>query len=617
MPDFRHSRFATNENNIVIRTKFAAATRTFAIAFLFPLLATAQHTYRSPYLADPSLLIGYVDSCAAFWSKAYDAQYGGYYTNVGRSGNALNSAKHTMNQSRDAYGFVRAYQMTGKQIYLTQARQALQFMYAHSWDTTYGGWYNTLDRQGNPAQRNENKTAFYQHYALVGIAAMFEATRDSADWRWLMKGYANVDALYWDTRPSYGGYYDYVRYDGTNPTNKSFNATVDAITTHVLLLYLLTGEEQYLDRLKDLGANMKERLLGSMPGQAIGFVEGYTGDWAWDPSVTMTIMGHILKTSWCFARLYEITGDTSYLGASEQLAQHVLSRGYDHQYGGPYKDFNRTTGEMLMWGITDTAKAWWQMEQAVVDGLMLYQITDKPEYLTMADETLDFFMNYFVDHTYGDAYSDRTRYGKGIPAWGDNKGNDGKAGYHSIETGYYTYLYQSLMVAKSTASLYYSFAPAPVARTIALRPLAYPNYRIKDAYLNDTLLTVVDRVASTIALAAGKGGTVRVVFEYFSSPTAVVSKGTVAQSFALQQNYPNPFNPATTITYSLARSGRVRITVHDLLGRAVATIIDGSQAAGTHRAIFDAGRYGLASGTYLCRMETEQGSAVQKMVYVK
>jgi mannose/cellobiose epimerase-like protein (N-acyl-D-glucosamine 2-epimerase family) len=591
-------------------------------ALAAPLLVSAQQSYRSPYLADPSLIAGYADSCAAFWTKVYDTQYGGYYTNVNRMGGNTNTAKHTMNQSRDAYGFIRAYQMTGKQIYLTQARQALQFMYAHSWDTTYGGWYNTLDRFGNAAAKTENKTAFYQHYALLGIAAMFEATRDSLDLHWLMKGYANNEARFWDARPGYSGYYDLVKYDGTAPSGKSFNATVDAITTHILHLYLLTQDDRYLKRLKELAENMKVRLQGSMATQAIGFVEQFDSDWGVNASETMTIMGHVLKTSWCFARLYHITRDSSYLAAAEQLEQHVLDRGYDAQYGGPYKDYNRTTGQMLMWGITDTAKAWWQMEQAVTAGLILFQITGKQQYLTMADETLDFFMKYFVDHTYGEVYSDRARNGNAIPAWGTTKGNDGKAGYHSIETGYYAYLYQSLMVAKSTASLFYYFAPVAVPRTIALRPLSFPDYRIRNAYLNDTLLTSVDQNNSTITLGPGRGGAVRVTFEYAPSTTLVADKRETPGLFSLSQNYPNPFNPATVIEYTVegARgqglgTSNVRLAVYDLLGREVAVVVNEVKPAGRYEFHFEAS--GLASGVYVYRLTAGEYAASKKMVLAR
>ena len=99
-------------------------------------------------------------------------------------------------------------------------------------------------------------------------------------------------------------------------------------------------------------------------------------------------------------------------------------KGYDHEYGGPYKDFNRVTGEMLLWGLGDSAKAWWQMEQAIVGGLQMYNLTHEDWYLQMADETINFFMQYFVDHQYGEVYENRKR--RGGLAWNEAKGNSGK-----------------------------------------------------------------------------------------------------------------------------------------------------------------------------------------------
>ena len=65
--------------------------------------------------------------------------------------------------------------------------------------------------------------------------------------------------------------------------------------------------------------------------------------------------------------------------------------------------------------------------------------------------------------------------------------------------------------------------------------------------------------------------------------------------------YPNPFNPVTTVTLTLAESGLAQITVHDMLGRQVATIHDGELLAGiTHAFTFDASN--LASGAYLLRI---------------
>jgi beta-glucuronidase len=93
----------------------------------------------------------------------------------------------------------------------------------------------------------------------------------------------------------------------------------------------------------------------------------------------------------------------------------------------------------------------------------------------------------------------------------------------------------------------------------------------------------------------------------------------VPGAFGLSQNYPNPFNPATQIRYSLPNPGVVTLRVYDLLGRAVATLVNARQQAGDHIVAFSPGRDGgsLSSGVYFYRLESGQFVAVQKMMYLK
>lgn len=71
---------------------------------------------------------------------------------------------------------------------------------------------------------------------------------------------------------------------------------------------------------------------------------------------------------------------------------------------------------------------------------------------------------------------------------------------------------------------------------------------------------------------------------------------------SLYANYPNPFNPTTRITYRLATTQTVTLTVYDLLGRPVQTLAQGNRRAGIHQIDFDATN--LPSGTYIYTLDT-------------
>ncbi len=86
-------------------------------------------------------------------------------------------------------------------------------------------------------------------------------------------------------------------------------------------------------------------------------------------------------------------------------------------------------------------------------------------------------------------------------------------------------------------------------------------------------------------------------------------------SFELLQNFPNPFNPRTTIMYSLAHPGRVKVAVYDLLGREVQVLVNEALSAGRHTAVFEAARQ--PSGIYFFRLQADGTTRVGKMLLVR
>ena len=89
---------------------------------------------------------------------------------------------------------------------------------------------------------------------------------------------------------------------------------------------------------------------------------------------------------------------------------------------------------------------------------------------------------------------------------------------------------------------------------------------------------------------------------------------------ALHQNVPNPFNPLTTIRYDLPANARVRLSIIDVAGRRVRTLVDEQQTAGSRSAIWngrdDAGR-AVASGVYFYVLDAGKERLTRKLVLLK
>ena len=111
-------------------------------------------------------------------------------------------------------------------------------------------------------------------------------------------------------------------------------------------------------------------------------------------------------------------------------------------------------------------------------------------------------------------------------------------------------------------------------------------------------------------------------FEYGSEPWVDNDDPFLPQpeGCILYQNYPNPFNPATTITYQLPESGKVRLDVYNLKGQMVKTLIDSTQVSGMHSIEWngtDTENRSVASGVYLYRLSSLNNVQTKRMLLMK
>ena len=122
-------------------------------------------------------------------------------------------------------------------------------------------------------------------------------------------------------------------------------------------------------------------------------------------------------------------------------------------------------------------------------------------------------------------------------------------------------------------------------------------------------------------LADGDDGLYILQFDPLEEPTGVEEIEIRApRMYHLAQNHPNPFNPETTISYDIVKTGTVRLSIYALTGQLVRTLVDGERPAGSYFVTWDGTDdtgQGVASGVYLCRMETEEYRAVRKLVLIR
>ena len=96
--------------------------------------------------------------------------------------------------------------------------------------------------------------------------------------------------------------------------------------------------------------------------------------------------------------------------------------------------------------------------------------------------------------------------------------------------------------------------------------------------------------------------------------------GKLPTKYSLNNNYPNPFNPLTTISYDLPEDGFVNVTIYDMLGRQVKTLMDQTQDAGYKSLIWNATNdYGkpVSAGIYLYQIQAGEYNSTKKMVLLK
>jgi len=112
----------------------------------------------------------------------------------------------------------------------------------------------------------------------------------------------------------------------------------------------------------------------------------------------------------------------------------------------------------------------------------------------------------------------------------------------------------------------------------------------------------------------------RIARNYQQIETSVKNTIKCPDNFALYQNYPNPFNPSTTIKYQLAENNHVKLSIYDLLGNEVRTLINENQSKGIQSVNWnsnDNSGQPVSSGIYFYRIQIDNQMECKKLILMR
>ncbi len=147
----------------------------------------------------------------------------------------------------------------------------------------------------------------------------------------------------------------------------------------------------------------------------------------------------------------------------------------------------------------------------------------------------------------------------------------------------------------------------------------------KEASENDNTQIVIDSAFASLADANVQPVSVQYINSriYVESVTGIEDKlndDQIPGKYKLFQNYPNPFNPRTKIKFSLPAQRKVKLTIFNILGQKIKTVVDKELQPGTHKFDWDSRNSSgilVSSGIYIYRIETEDFVKSRKLVLIR
>lgn len=383
-----------------------------------------------------------------FWaSRGIDQEYGGYLLNFDENGKPYGGTdKYLVTQTRMLWGFShlsRWKQGAEKDSLYQHARQGLQFLLNHFWDSRFGGFYWKVSRQGDPIDKA--KLTYGETFAIYALSEYYLRFGDKTALEYAEKTFDLLQIYAADTLN--GGYYENIEenwerskdgfYAGDRKSLDIHMHLMEALTT----LYQASGKEIHRRKLiesielimrhmvnRDIGYGYNQFDVSFHKIPAINIYRTWNAERETNEEISVpvdtTSYGHNVELSWLLDRAFEVLRQETpeYRPVLRKLLDHSLQYGYDFEYGGIYRD-----------GIADKEilvkdKEWWQNFESLVGYLNGYVKYQDEAYAEAFERTWAFVRDNFMNMEVGESRQLLDRQGESIVG---NMGNAWKGIYHT------------------------------------------------------------------------------------------------------------------------------------------------------------------------------------------
>ncbi|MFC4874008.1 AGE family epimerase/isomerase [Negadavirga shengliensis] len=345
------------------------------------------------YPDQPHYLEGAKHGFVFIKDKFWDKEYGGFYTLLDRQGNVISNSdeeKTAYGNSFGIYGLAAYFAVSGDSSALELAQKAFRWLEEHSHDPVYGGYFQSLTRDGSPLKRAQDTPST----ATIGY-------KDQNSSIHLLEAFTELYSVWKD------------------PLLKK---RLEELL--VIIRDRIVQEEGYL------------QLFLYPDWKPVSFREGTAEEIARHHSIDHVSYGHDVETAYLMMEASHVLGiknDKKTWEVGKKMVDHALKYGWDDEVGGFYDGGYYFKGDTKPEVVKDT-KNWWAQAEGLNTLLIMADLypDDEWDYFSKFEKQWDYIQKYLIDHEHGEWYSgglDKEPHHSKTP-----KGHIWKTAYHNFRS---------------------------------------------------------------------------------------------------------------------------------------------------------------------------------------